>query len=309
MFPYQSEGAALDDVLRLSRGMSYKSALAGLPLGGGKAVIIADPRQKTAALMRAMGRFVDSLGGRYITAEDSGTGVADMREMASQSDHVAGLAEDDEYGGDPSPHTALGVFVGLRRAVEEAYGSSDLQGVRVAVQGAGHVGMHLIRLLKDAGAEVWVADPDAKRCAAAAALGCTVVPTADIFDQAVEVFAPCAMGAVINDETLSRLQAKVIAGAANNQLAEMRHAEQLQQRGMVYAPDYLINAGGIIRIHCQRQSESARTCELKIEGIGRTLGDIFERARQSGDNTARVADRLAEERLLGKPLTDYATAA
>jgi leucine dehydrogenase len=304
MWPYTSDEEALRDVLRLSRGMTYKSALARLPLGGGKAVIIGDPRTgKSEALFQAMGDFVDSLGGRYITAADSGTGVAEMQIMAQRTRHVAGadLREAFDGGtrsGDPSPSTAYGVFIGMQVAVKHRLGRSDLKGLKVAIQGVGQVGFGLAKHLHEAGAELWVTDiVDANVQRAVEQLGAHAVRQQDIYGLDVDVFAPCALGGIINPQTLEALRAPVIAGAANNQLADVQLAEELQARGCLYAPDYAINAGGIIDVCYERTGGSAAELKAHIEGIGETLRQIFERAEAEGGTTAAVADRLALERL------------
>ncbi len=306
MWPYPTEADAVRDVLRLSRGMTYKSALAGLPLGGGKSVIIGDPRKdKSEALMRAMGSAVEGLGGRYIAAEDSGTGVADIKAMATQTAHVAGVAEKRNpdgtlRSGDPSPATAYGTFVGLKAAVRSRLGTDDLTGLRVAIQGVGSVGFRLAKHLTDAGARLWVTDihPDQAR-RAVQELGVVAVAPDAIFDLDVDVFAPCALGGTINDQTLNRLRAVVIAGAANNQLQSLDHARTLAERDILYAPDYVINAGGIIDIHYERTGYETGPLTAHLEGIGDTLNEIFLRARQAGCTTAELADRIAEERFLG----------
>ena len=300
MYPYANDEEALRDVLRLSRGMTYKSALAGLPLGGGKAVIIGDPfTGKSEARMRAMGRFIESLGGRYIGAEDSGTGVEDIQWMARETAHVAGFRERcttaGPRNGDPSPSTAYGVFVGIRAAVLHALNSTRLDGVKVAIQGLGHVGMHLAERLHNAGARLWVCDPVAARVREAQErFGAVTVSLA----QEVDVFAPCAMGAVINDRTLPQLKARIIAGAANNQLDENRHALELHRRGILYAPDYVINAGGIIDIYFEIQGDDEVAEMVKLEEIGDTLSEIFAEARETGRTTAEIADRIAERRFM-----------
>ncbi|MDO9321141.1 MAG: Glu/Leu/Phe/Val dehydrogenase dimerization domain-containing protein, partial [Pseudomonas sp.] len=259
MWPYSSDELALRDVLRLSRGMSYKSALANLPLGGGKAVIIGDPRSgKSEALFQAMGDFVESLGGRYITAADSGTGVAEMQIMAQRTRHVAGAdpreaLDGGSRDGDPSPSTAYGVFVGLQAAVQHRLGRSDLNGLKVAIQGVGQVGFGLAQQLKAAGAQLWVSDIfAANERRAVEQLGAIAVGQHEIYGLDVDVFAPCAMGGILNLQTLEALRAPVIAGAANNQLADAQLAEELQRRGCLYAPDYAINAGGIIDVCYER---------------------------------------------------------
>lgn len=298
---YASEAEAVTDALRLSRGMTYKSALAGLDLGGGKSVILADPaRPKTPALLRAMGRAVDSLGGLYTVAEDVGISLAEVETMAETTRHVAGIRAGG--AGDPSPATAFGVFTGLRAAVRHGLGRSDLEGLRVAVQGLGSVGFELCRLLHGAGARLIVADLDAARVAKAVeSFDAVAAEPQGILAAEAEVFAPCALGAVIDDAALELLQARVIAGAANNQLAEPRHGEALRARGILYAPDYAINAGGIVNIAHEAGRAGPRydreQAYAAIARIGETLTEIFRRAGREGLATSTAADRLAEERL------------
>ena len=302
MWPYASDDEALRDVLRLSRGMTYKSAMANLDLGGGKSVIIGNPRtQKTEALLRAMARFVDNLGGRYIAAEDSGTSVADMMLMRTVTPHVAGTEEKKSdkgmRSGDPSPATAYGTFVGIKAAAKYALGRDDLKRLKVGVQGVGNVGFDLARQLKGADASLWVSDiyeDQVKR--AVDELEAKPVHSEEIYDLDVDVFAPCAMGAIVNDQTLPRLKARVIAGAANNQLAEPRHGEELMRRGILYAPDYVINAGGIIDVFHERIGFDREKLLRHIGGIYDTLMEIFERARREERPTQEVADAIAEER-------------
>ncbi len=296
MWPYASEAEALTDVLRLARGMSYKSALAGLAYGGGKAVILGDPRKdKSEALFLAMGRLVESLGGRYTTAEDVGISVDDVEVMARVTRHVAGTRA--AGAGDPSPSTAYGVLMGIRAAVAHKLGRNSLDGVRVAVQGVGHVGTQLCRFLDQAGARLTVSDIDSAAVARVAdAFGAEAVAPEAITGVAGEVFAPCALGAVINDETIERLQAPIVAGSANNQLAEPRHGVELMRRGVLYAPDYVINAGGVINIS---HEGPAYDKQAAIDHVGRshdTLREIFGRAEAAGIPTSEAADRLAEER-------------
>ena len=294
MFPYVSESAALEDVLRLSRGMTYKSALAGLPMGGGKAVIIGDHRtQKTDALLRAMGRFIDSHKGKYITAEDSGTCVADMKLMREQTKYVSGVSDAQNFGGDPSPFTALGVFEGIKAAVKHRNGSNDLVGARVSIQGAGAVGYYLAKLLIEAGAEVFVADVNQDNLSRAENLGATAVAVDKILSLPADVLAPCAMGAVLNDQTIEALNTAIIAGGANNQLAEPRHGHALLERGVLYAPDFVINAGGIIEIYHQGQASSAGSHD-HVMRIGDTLSEIFVHSDQQSLSTAKVAENMAE---------------
>lgn len=300
MAPYASDAEALTDVLRLSRGMTYKAALAGLPQGGGKSVIIGDPRRdKTPKLIEAMARFVDRLGGRYIIAEDSGTGVDDMRRMAAITPHVGGLAGPEAVAagrdGDPSPATAYGTFVGIQAAVGFALGRSDLRGLRVAVQGLGNVGYRLCEHLHRAGARLWVADvhaPAVERCVQA--FGAVAVPVDRIHAAEVDVFAPCALGAVLNERSIPELKARIVAGAANNQLARPEHDEWLRARGILYAPDYVINAGGIIEIHHETHGYHAPTVRAHLDRIGETLTRIFTLARDEGRPTGAIADRMAE---------------
>lgn len=302
MWPYASDDEALRDVLRLSRGMTYKSAMANLDLGGGKSVIMGNPRtQKTEALLHAMARFVDSLGGAYIAAEDSGIGVADTRVMRTVTPHVTGAEEtkssEGVRTGDPSPSTAYGTFSGIRAAVKYALGRADLKGLKVAVQGMGNVGFGLAGHLNKAGASLWVSDIHEDQVQRAVdQLGASAVPSEDIYGLEVDVFAPCAMGAIINDQTIPRLKARVIAGAANNQLAEARHGEELMRHGILYAPDYVINAGGIIDVFHQRIGFVHDAMLKHVGGIHDTLMEIFERAQREERPTQEVADAIAEER-------------
>ncbi|WP_207478191.1 Glu/Leu/Phe/Val family dehydrogenase [Arenibaculum pallidiluteum] len=296
MWRYGSEDEAVRDVLRLSRGMSYKNALADLPFGGGKSVILGCPRTgKTPALMAAMGRAVERLCGRYVIAEDVGTTVEDMAEIRGQTAHVAGLAEGS---GDPSPATAWGVFQGLRAAVDHKLRRNSLDGLRVAVQGLGHVGRQLCGHLARNGARLTVTDIDDERTREAAeSLGATVVAPEAIYDVEADVFAPCALGAVINDGTVPRLKVAVVAGAANNQLAEPRHGALLAERGILYAPDYVINAGGVINISHERGGYDRERAFAHVARIGDTLRLVFERAAQDGVAPHVAADHLARERL------------
>lgn len=307
MWPYTSDQEALSDVLRLSRGMTYKSALAGLAFGGGKSVIIGDPHaDKSDALMRAMGRCVDALCGRYIAAEDSGTCVDDMKQIAEETDHVLGIANKrttrgDVRSGDPSPATARGVFVGLRAAVRHQLGRDDLENLKVAVQGVGNVGERVVQHLCDAGARCWITDIHADRLERVAdETGAIPVTAEDIFTCDVDVLAPCALGAVINSETIPRLKARVVAGAANNQLKRAAHGETLMREGILYAPDYVINAGGVIDVAQELNGNGydlERVVE-QVEGIGASLTEIFQRADAEQRATNVVADDLARERFL-----------
>ncbi|MCG8691482.1 MAG: leucine dehydrogenase [Minwuiales bacterium] len=297
MWPYASEEEALDDVLRLSRGMTYKSAISGIDHGGGKSVIIGDSRtDKTDALFEALGRFVNDQGGQYIVAEDVGTSVPDMEIVRRTTRHVAGIAEGGV--GDPSPATAWGVFHGIRAAVRHKLGRDNLNDVKVAVQGLGHVGIILCQHLAEAGAKLIVSDlnDDAVR-SAQQKFGATACSADAIYDQNVDVFAPCALGAVINDDTLPRIKAQVIAGSANNQLAEDRHGQVLADRGILYAPDYVINAGGIIVISHEGAKYDKQSAFDHVAGIYETLDRIFIRSAADGQPPNEIADRMAEERI------------
>ena len=300
MYPYASEADALHDVLRLSRGMTHKSALAGLPFGGGKSIIIGDPhKQKNRALLEAMGDFVNSLGGRYITAEDVGTSVADIRTMARRTPYVAGL-DDNEHGGDPSPSTAYGVFLGIRTAVRHRYGRDKLDGIGISIQGLGHVGSRLARLLIEDGATVYGADINAANLERAAAeLGVRPVSSDEVLLLPVDVVAPCAMGAIWNRESISRLRAGIVCGAANNQLATPADGELLRRRGVLYCPDFLVNAGGIIEAHHQilRSGESERLAH--IGRIETTLAEVLRLSGERQVSTESVAREMAEDILRG----------
>jgi len=297
VWAYADDADALTDALRLSRGMTYKNALAGLDLGGGKAVIIADPRKdKTPELLAAFGRQVDRLGGTYITAEDVGVSDADMEIVAGETPHVRGTRATGL--GDPSPYTALGIFVGIKAALMHRFGSDSLEGRTVCVQGLGHVGMGVARLLHEAGATLTVADlhaPAVER--AVAEFGATAVAPEAAHAQKADVFAPCALGAVLNDGTIPELGAPIVAGAANNQLAEARHDAALAARGILYAPDYAINAGGAISIALARPGGDDTAVRDKVIAIGQTLAHIFQRAEALKQPTQAVADAMAEERL------------
>ena len=296
MWPYAGEDEAVTDALRLARGMTYKSALAGLAFGGGKSVIIGDPRRdKSEALFRAMGRFVDGLGGRYTVAEDVGISVADVETMALETAHVAGTPAGG--AGDPSPATAYGVYMGIKAAAKHRLGRDSLSGLRVAVQGVGHVGYYLCRHLAAEGAELVVADiaQDALDRVVKEFDAHIVAPDA-VAAAAVDIYAPCALGATINDATLPLLQAKIVAGSANNQLAEARHGEALRRRGIIYAPDYVINAGGVIAISHEGPGYDDSRAFAQVAKIHDTLLEIFRRADAAKQATSDAADRLAEER-------------
>ena len=294
---YASERDALTDVLRLSRGMTYKNALAGLPFGGGKSIIIGDNRRTTGReeLFRAHGRFVETLGGIYLTAEDVGTSTEDMEFVLQETAHVAGIAN---RSGDPSPVTARGVLRAMQAAARHRWGTDELAGRRVALQGCGHVGHYLAKELREAGANLILTDMDGERAERVAdECGAERVAPEEIYAAEADIFAPCALGGILNDETISQLRVEIVAGAANNQLLEARHGDALQARGILYAPDYAANAGGVINGCIEllgwKQSES----RAKVEAIYDTLLEIFQRADAEGIPTYKAADNLAEARL------------
>jgi leucine dehydrogenase len=295
LWRYASTDDALRDVLRLSRGMTYKSALAGLDAGGGKSVILAaagiDDR---ASLFRAHGRAVQALGGAYVTADDVGTRAGDMDTVGLETDHVVGLSA---RSGDPSPRTARGVFRAIEAAVRHRFGAEP-RGMRVAVQGCGGVGRHLVAELRRAGAEVRVADVDAARAAAVAAeFGAMVVAADAIHAAEAEVFAPCALGAVLNAATIPSLRATIVAGGANNQLAAEEDGLRLAERGILYVPDYVANAGGVITGVSELRGRPADVAAARVDAIGDTVTRVLRRAEQDGVLPHVAADRLAEERL------------
>ena len=303
VWPYASDREALTDVLRLSRAMTYKHALAGTGQGGGKSVIIADSRtDKSAELLRAFGRCVDALGGRYIVAEDVGTSADDMTVVHSVTRHVAGLV-------DPSPVTAYGVFSGIKAAARHKLARDGLAGLKVAVQGVGHVGRALCGYLREAGAELFVTDIDpALVDRARADFAAQPAAVDEIYDLEVDVFAPCALGGVLNDDTIPRLKAAIVAGAANNQLGLARHGAALAERGILYAPDYVINAGGIINISFEGASYDRDGAMKQTEGIYDTLMEVFGRAEADAAPTNEVADRMARERFAEAKATGSARA-
>lgn len=301
MWNYATEEEAVIDVLRLSRGMTYKAAISGLNLGGGKAVIIGDASKlKNEAFLRRFGKFVNSLNGKYITAEDMNMKTSDMEHIGMETKHVTGLPMEMGGSGDPSPVTAYGVYVGMKAAAKKAFGSDSLNGKRVSVQGVGQVGMYLVEHLTKEGAEVFITDiNDAKLASVSANTGAKVVGMDEIYDLDVDIYAPCAMGATINDDTLGRLKCAVIAGAANNQLAEEdRHGAMLLDRSMIYAPDFVINAGGIINI--SSELAGAYNKELAYawtEKIYDTCTSILTKSDEDGIPTQEAAMKLAEKRI------------
>jgi leucine dehydrogenase len=298
-YPYDSEEDALVDVLRLAKGMTYKAAAAGLDLGGGKAVIIGDPRRiKTEELLRAYGRFVDTLGGRYITAEDVGTALDDMDTVRRESRWVTGCSHTYGGSGDPSPVTAYGVLQGIKACALEVFGNADLKGRTVALQGVGKVGNALCGYLVKEGAKVTIADVDVDNLGAAvAAYGVETTPLEDIHKMEVDIFAPCALGGGINDDTISEFNCKIIAGAANNQLATDAHGDKLRDLGILYAPDFVINAGGLINVEDELRGYDRERALKKVEGIYRALQLIFAMSSERRTSTARAALEHAQERI------------
>lgn len=288
------------DVLRLSRGMTYKAAISGINLGGGKAVIIGDPGLKNEAFLRRFGKFVDSLKGKYITAEDVNMRTSDMEYIRMETPHVTGLPESMGGGGDPSPVTAYGVYMGIKAAAHKAYGNDSLEGKSVAVQGIGQVGTHLVQHLVKEKAKVYVTDLNGERVKhAAKEFGVTPVAQDEIYDVDCDIYAPCALGATVNDDTLARLKCSIIAGAANNQLAdETRHGYMLLDRSVTYAPDFLINAGGLINVYQEYLGQYDRKRVLEqVEKIYDTCLDIFAFADREKISTQEAATTLAEKRI------------
>ena len=299
MWNYKTEEEALTDVLRLSKGMTYKAAAAGLNLGGGKAVIIGDPKtQKTEGLFRAFGQFVNSLNGRYITAEDVGTGENDMENVFMETPWVTGIPKAFGGSGDPSPYTAHGVLMGIKAAANEKFGTDSLRGMRVAVQGLGNVGSNLVKYLVEEGAKVIVSDIDQARVKFQHdAYKVEAVNPDQILGVECEIQAPCAMGAIINDETIGKLKCKVVAGGANNQLAEPRHGDQLRELGILYAPDYVVNAGGLMNVFVELEGYSPERSFDKTRKVYDNVKKVFELAKRDGIGTHTAADRMAEERM------------
>lgn len=299
MWNYKNEEEALIDVLRLAKGMTYKASAAGLNLGGGKAVIIGDPKtQKTEALFRSFGRFVNSLNGRYITAEDVGTTVREMEYIFMETPWVTGIPKAFGGSGDPSPYTAHGVLMGIKASVKAKLGADSLKGIRVAVQGLGNVGYHLVEYLAKEQALITVADIDtAKVRKVAAQFAAHAVDADDIAAVDCDVFAPCALGAVINDRSIVKLKAKVVCGGANNQLAEARHGDMLREAGVLYAPDYVTNAGGLMNVFVELEGYSPDRALDKTVQVYDNLMRVFEIAERQGIGTHTAADRLAEERI------------
>ena len=308
IYDYKTDEEAIIDALRLARGMTYKNAAAGLNLGGGKAVIIGDPKKiKSEALFRAFGRFVEGLNGRYITGEDMNMTQQDAAYVNCETNYIVGL---ETGSGNPSPITAYGVFKGMQAAVNEIYGSDDLEGKTVAIQGLGAVGRLLAELLYEAGARLIVTSRDqAKVNRAVAELGATAVGLDEIYGVECDVFSPCAIGAIINDKTIEKLKCKIIAGAANNQLAEPRHGDILHEKGILYVPDYVINSGGVINIidDISGREYSKENAMKNTAKIYDACKKVFELAKRHGIPTYKAADKMVEERIasVGKIKTIY----
>jgi leucine dehydrogenase len=299
MWPFASEEEAITDVLRLSRGMTYKAAAAGLNLGGGKAVIIADPKKdKSEELFRAFGRFVESLGGRYITAEDVGTSVEDMEYVYMETKHVTGITAALGGSGDPSPVTAFGVYHGMKAAVLEKLGKDSLKGLKIAVQGVGHVGYYLVEYIVKEGASVIVTDIDKEKVdKVVSEFGVRAVDTESIYDEDVDIFSPCALGAIVNDDTIPRLKCQIIAGGANNQLKAEHHGLELEKREILYAPDYVINAGGLINVSIELEGYNRDRALRRAGQIYDRLLEVFAIAKEENIPTSEAADRMAEKRI------------
>jgi len=300
MWNYNNEMEALTDVLRLSRGMTYKSSVAGLNLGGGKAVIIGDSKKiKTEALLRRFGKFVNSLGGKYITAEDVAMTSRDMEIIKMETDHVSGLPENMGGSGDPSPVTAYGVYVSMKASAKEAFGSDSLSGKKVLVQGIGHVGETLVDYLTKEGAKVYINDISEDRIKSAVdKYKAEFAPADKMFDLDIDIYAPCALGATVNDETLSKLKCKVICGAANNQLAdEKKHGDLVLSKGILYAPDFVVNSGGIINVYYELEGYNRERALAHAEKIYDTTWNIIQTAKAQNIPTYAAANKIAEQRI------------
>ena len=300
MWNYKNEKEAIIDVLRLSKGMTYKASIAGLNLGGGKAVIIGDSKKdKTDKLFESFGRFVEGLGGRYITAEDVGTSIHDMENVKKETNHVTGIAQSLGGSGDPSPVTAFGVYIGMKASVKEKFNKNSLEGLKVSVQGLGHVGSHLVDYLIKDGAEVYVADIERKRVDnIVKKYGCIAVDKDEILNQVVDIYAPCALGATVNETSISRLNCKIIAGAANNVLKNaITDSELLVKKDILYAPDYVINAGGLINVANELEGYNKDKAFNQAEKIYDTLMSIFKRAKLESITTNQAAALQAEDRI------------
>ena len=299
MRPYASTEEALDDALRLSRTMTYKNALAGLNVGGGKAVIIGDPKSdKSEVLFRAFGRYVEALGGRYITAEDAGTDVNDMEHIYLETRYVSGVHQSRGGSGDPAPFTAYGALQALMAAINRKFGHEEVGKLSIGVQGLGHIGMELVKLLRERGARLYVTDLDAALVQRAVSeYGAQAVSPEAIFDTAVDVFAPCAVEGAINAQTLPRIKAKVICGTANNQLADLSIGDALHERGTLWVPDYAVNAGGVMNVSLELDGYNRERAMRLIRSIYHNVGKILDKSERENVSTQRAADAIAEARI------------
>jgi len=299
LWPYASEEDALIDVLRLSRGMTYKNSISGLNLGGGKAVIIADPKDKNEALFRSFGRFIESLNGRYITAEDVNTSVEDIEHVFTETNYVTGVAQANGGSGNPSPYTALGVFRGIEASITKVFGKRDMKGKTIAIQGVGSVGFELAKLLNEAGASVVYTDVNDRNIQRMK----TELPNAkfvganEIFSAACDVYSPCALGASVNDETIPQFKCKIIAGAANNQLKEDKHGLILKEKGILYAPDYLINAGGVMNVSIEFEGWDDSKSRRMVDTIYEKTLQVFSISDEQNIPVNKAADVMAEQRI------------
>jgi leucine dehydrogenase len=299
MWPYKTEDEAVKDVLRLSRGMTYKASVSGLNLGGGKAIIIGDPKtDKSEELFRAFGRFINSLGGRYITAEDVGIDVNDMEYVFQETENVVGVHQVHGGSGDPSPFTAYGTYQGIKASLEKRYGNQNVGDYTYAVQGVGHVGMELVKLLHKDGAKIFVTDINeeaVQHCVDE--LDCEAVALDDIYDVDANVYSPCALGGTVNDDTINRLKCDIVCGSANNQLEENRHGDELEAKGIVYAPDYAVNAGGLMNVSIELEGYNRERALRMTRNIYYNIKRIFDIAERDGISSWKAADRMAEERI------------
>lgn len=298
MWPYETEQAALNDVLRLSRGMTYKASVSGLNLGGGKSVIIGDPaKDKSEELFRALGRFIDSLNGRYITAEDVGIDVNDMEYVFQETSNVVGVHQVHGGSGDPSPFTAFGTLQGVRASLQKRFADETIGNYSYAVQGLGHVGFELVKLLRAENAKVFVTDINQEAVARAVELGCEPVGLDDIYTVDADVFCPCALGAIVNEKTIPEFKFKVICGASNNQLADDQAGDELDKRGIVYAPDYAVNAGGLMNVAIELEGYNSERASRMMRTIYYNVGRIFKIAERDNIPSYKAADRMAQERI------------
>jgi leucine dehydrogenase len=299
MWPYNSEQEALDDVLRLSRGMTYKASVSGLNLGGGKAVIIGDPsKDKSEALFRALGRFIDSLNGRYITAEDVGIDVNDMEYVFQETDNVVGVHQVHGGSGDPSPFTAFGTLQGIRAALQYKFGNEEVGNYAYAVQGVGHVGFELVKLLRATGAKVFVTDINQEQVQRAVdEFGADAVGLDEIYEVDADVFCPSALGGVVNMETIPRFKFKIVCGSANNQLATDDCGSELERAGIAYAPDYAVNAGGLMNVSIEFEGYNRERAKRMMRTIYYNVSQIFKIADRDGITSWEAADRMAQERI------------